>query len=328
MVSEKKGSVLYVLEILKQSSDENHPLTYEEIINKLYNLYGIEIERKTVARDVSILQDFGYDIVKRGNRGLYLGFRDFEEGEILYLIDAIYSSRFMPTTYAKDLANRITKNLSEYKRKKIKHLEKIDDGTRTDNKEIFWTIELLNEAIEQKKKVEFQYGAYGIDKKLKLKGDGKFYKINPYFMVNNRGKYYLVCNNDKYDDISNYKLECISNIKVLNEPIKPISNLPNHDNFSIKNYVKEHIYMVFGNSVNAEVKLSSEDKVNDFIDWFGKDVSFEKTPTGIIASLKVNEESLIFWALQYGKHVEVLKPTQTREKIKDILKTMTEIYNN
>jgi predicted DNA-binding transcriptional regulator YafY len=316
------------LEILKHSSDDNHPLTYEDIIKKLYNLYGIEIERKTVARDISILQDFGYDIIKRGNRGLYLGSRDFEEGEVLYLIDAIYSSRFMPTAYAKDLANRITKNLSEYKRKKIKHLEKIDDGTRTDNKEIFWTIELLNEAIEQKKKVEFQYGAYDINKKLKLKGDGKFYKINPYFMVNNRGKYYLVCNNDKYDDISNYKLECISNIKVLNEPIKPISDLPNNDNFSVKNYVKEHVYMVFGTSVNAEVKLSNEDKVNDFIDWFGKDVSFEKTSQGIIASLKVNEESLIFWALQYGKHVEVLKPTQTREKIKDILKTMSETYNN
>lgn len=327
MVSEKKGSILYILEILRQYSDENHPLTYEDIINKLYNLYGIEIERKTVARDVSILQDFGYDVVKRGNRGLYLGFRDFEEGEILYLIDAIYSSRFMPTAYAKDLVERLTKNLSEYKRKKFKHLEKIDDGIRTDNKEIFWTIELLNEAIEQKKKVEFQYGAYGIDKKLKLKGDGKFYKINPYFMVNNRGKYYLVCNNDKYNDISNYKLECICNIKVLNEEIKPISTLPNMNNFSVKNYVKEHIYMVFGNSVNAEVKLSSEDKVNDFIDWFGKDVSFERKPNGIIANLKVNEESLIFWALQYGKHVEVLKPIETRQKIKDILKTMSETYN-
>ena len=55
----------------------------------------------------------------------------------------------------------------------------------------------FNFELEQKKKVEFQYSAYGIDKKLAVKGDGKFYKINPYFMVNNRGKYYLVCNYDK-----------------------------------------------------------------------------------------------------------------------------------
>ena len=327
MISEKKGSVLYTLKILKAYSDEQHLLTYEMIADKLYHGYGIEIERKTIARDISILQDFGYDIVKKGNRGLYLGFRDFEEGEILYLIDAIYSSKSMPTKYARDLVERLTKNHSNFKKKKYKYLEKIDDGVRADNKEIFWTIEILNEAIEKKKKVEFQYGAYGIDKTLKLKGDGKFYKINPYFMVNNRGKYYLVCNYDKYVDVSNYKIECISNIKILDEDIKPITELPNNENFSVKDYVKEHIYMAFGDSVDAEVKLASEDKINDFIDWFGKDVQISNIKDEIIARLKVNEESLIFWSLQYGEHVEVLKPVETRNKIKQIVKGMLEKYN-
>lgn len=328
MISEKKGSILYTLEILKSDTDEKHLLTYEMIVDKLYHGYGIEVERKTVARDISILKDFGYDIVKKGNRGLYLGFRDFEEGELLFLIDAIYSSKTMPTKYARDLVERLTKNYSKFKKKKYKYLEKIDDGVRTDNKEIFWTIEILNEAIENKKKVEFQYGAYGIDKKLKLKGDGKFYKINPYFMVNNKGKYYLVCNYDKYDDVSNYKIECISNIKIIDEDIKPINELPGNENFSVKDYVKEHIYMAFGDSVDAEIRLQSEDKVNDFIDWFGKDSDISKTGDCVVAKLKVNEESLIFWALQYGEHVEVLKPLETREKIKKILKDMTQKYDN
>ncbi|MBR7172692.1 MAG: WYL domain-containing transcriptional regulator [Clostridia bacterium] len=327
MISEKKGSILYTLEILKAYSDEQHLLTYEMISDKLYHGYGLEIERKTIARDIAILQEFGYDVVKKGNRGLYLGFRDFEEGELLYLIDAIYSSKSMPTKYAKDLVERLTKNHSNYKKKKYKYLEKIDDGARTDNKEIFWTIELLNEAIEKKKKVEFQYGAYGIDKKIKLKGDGKFYKINPYFMVNNKGKYYLVCNYDKYDDVSNYKIECISNIKILDEDIKPITELPSNKDFSVKDYVKEHVYMAFGESVDAEIRIASEEKINDFIDWFGKDSSIFKKGDDIVATLKVNEESLIFWALQYGQHVEVLKPIETREKIKKILNGMVEKYN-
>jgi predicted DNA-binding transcriptional regulator YafY len=86
--------------------------------------------------------------------------------------------------------------------------------------------------------------------------------------------------------------------------------------------------MVFGKSVNASVKIKSEDKINDFIDWFGKDVSFEKVDSCLVANLKVNEESLIFWALQYGQYVEVLKPLETRNKIKEILKTMIESYND
>ena len=262
MIAEKKGSILYTLEILKTQSDENHLLTYDVIADKLYHIYGLELERKTIARDIAILQEFGYDIVKRGNRGLYLGFRDYEEGEILFLIDAIYSSKSMPTKYAKDLVDRLTKNHSNFKKKKYRYLEKIDDGARTDNKEIFWTIEILNEAIEKRKKVEFQYGAYGIDKKLKLKGDGKFYKINPYFMVNNKGKYYLVCNYDKYDDMANYKIECISNINILDEDIRPISELPGQENFSVKDYVKEHVYMAIGDSVDAEVKIKNESKIS------------------------------------------------------------------
>lgn len=328
MLNEKKGSILYTLKVLKQYSDETHLLTYDMMQNKLYNTFGIEIERKTVARDISILQNFGYDIVKKGNRGLYLGFRDFEEGELLYLIDAIYSSHSMPTRYVKDLVDKLTKNLSIYKKKKYKYLEKIDDEIINDNKEIFLNIEILSEAVEKKKKVEFQYGAYGIDKKIKLKGDGKFYKINPYFMVNNKGKYYLVCNYDKYNDISNYKIDFISNIKILDEDVKPINTLSNQENFSMKEYIKEHIYMAFGKSVKAKIKINTEDKVNDFIEWFGKDVNFEKMNNEIIASLKVNEESLIFWALQYGQYVEILEPLETRNKIKYIINEMQNQYND
>lgn len=328
MANDKKGSLLYVLDILKEYTDEKHLLTYSMIAEKLSMIYSVEIERKTIASSIDILIDHGYNIVKCGKNGLYLGERDFEDGELLFLIDAIYSSKSMPTKYAKDLASRLTKNFSKYKKKKFSYLEKFDDGSKTDNKQIFYTIEILNDAIEQKKKVEFQYGAYGLDKQLKLKGDGKTYKINPYYMVNNRGKYYLVCNYDKYNDISNYKIECIANIKILEEQAKPIEEVCGGDNFSIKEYIKQHIYMVSGETVKAKVKINLEDKVNDFVDWFGKDVDISKECGYIIASLKVNEDSLIYWALQYGEHFEILEPIQTREKIKEKLNNISQKYKN
>ena len=326
MANEKKSSIFYILNILKECSDEKHTLTYAAIAEKLYARYGIEIERKTIASNIDILQEQGYDIVKCGKNGLYLGEREFENGELLFLIDAIYSSKSMPTKYAKDLVERLTKGFSKYEKKKFNHLEKIDDGSRSDNREIFWTIEVLNEAIENNKKVEFQYGAYDINKKLQLKGDGKVYKINPYFMINNRGKYYLVCNHEKYNDISNYKIECIVNIKILDEPVRLIEELDGGQNFSIKEYAKEHIYMVSGKTINAEVKIDNQEKINDFVDWFGKDVYFTKSAGHVVASLKVNEEALIYWALQYGEHVEILSPLETREKIRNIVEAMMKKY--
>lgn len=324
MINEKKSSILYVLDIIKKYSDEKHYLTYADIIGKLDRDYGITLERKTIARDVDALTDYGYDIHKAGNKGLYLASRDFEQGELLYLIDAIYSSRFMPTNYAKDLVEKLMKNYSMFDQKQLKHLEKIEDS-EADNKQLFYTIEILNEAITKKRKVEFKYNAYGLDKKLSPKED-KIYKINPYFMVNNHGKYYLVCNYDKYNDLANYKIDCITDIKILDEKAKKITELDGQENFSMKQYVKEHIYMTHGESVNAELKFANKKFVNDFIEWFGKNVELEETDSGIIAKAKVNEDALIFWSLQYGEHVEILKPAKTREKILSIIKNILDKY--
>ena len=315
MINEKKGSLLYVLDVLKKYSDEKHYLKYADIISKLSTLYGIEIERKTVARDIDILSDYGYDIKKHGKSGLYLGERDYENGELLYLLDAIYSSRSMPTKYVRELAEKLMKNNSVYQQKNIKHLEKISNDNIIDNKQLFLTIETLNDAINKKRKVEFKYNTFGIDKTFTPKYGDKVYIINPYFMINNHGKYYLVCNYDKYNDLSNYKIDYISEVKILDEPIKKIDELDGCKNFSIKNYINEHIYMTHGNSVNVQLKFDSKKFVNDFIDWFGGAVSISEDNGVITASAKVNEDALIYWALQYGEHVEILKPLDTKNKI-------------
>lgn len=325
-MEDKKSSVLYVLDILKKYTDKDHLLTYSSIAEKLLNFYDIELNRKTIARDIDILIDKGYDIVKRGNLGVYLGLRDFEEGELLFLIDAIYSSRSMPTKYAKDLVGKLTKEHSVYDKRKYSYIEKIDDGSRSDNKQIFYTIEILSEAIEQKKKVEFQYGSYDINKKLIPRKDGKVYKVNPYFLVNNHGKYYLVCNYDKYENLGNYKIECISNIKILDEDIKPLKLLPNMENFSIKEYMQEHIYMMAGKSVKTKIKVDNVDRVNDIISWFGDKVRITQKDGEIFVEFSVNEDALVYWALQYGESMEIVEPVSTREKMATTLKNILGKY--
>ena len=327
MITDKKSSVLYVLEILQQYTDANHQLNYSQIKDKLQSIYDVSLERKTIARDIDILIEKGYDILKRGNYGVCLRSRSLEEGELLYLIDAIYSSKSIPTKYAKDIIEKLTKDCSLYSKKKFKYLEKMDDYNRTDNKQLFLTIEVLNDAIEQGKKVEFQYNAYGINKELKAKEEGKKYIVNPYYMVNNNGKYYLVCNLDKYEDLSNYKIENISNIKILQEDIKPIKSLPQQENFSIKQYMNEHIYMMSGESVVATMKIYNNKRINDIISWFGKNIFIKETDGETFVTIKVNENALIYWAMQYGEYVEIISPIETKNKMIELLKNMLNRYN-
>ena len=225
------------------------------------------------------------------------------------------------------MIEKLTNDVSKYDKSKYKTIQKVDDVARSKNREMFYIIEVLNEAIEKGKKVKFNYNEYMISKEMTPRFQGKQFLINPYFMVNSRGKYYLVCNYDKYNDLSNYKIECISNISITDEPIKPISKLDNTEGFSKKKYIDEHIYMTFGKSVDVKLKVSKSKYISDLIDWFGDNIQIElNTNDELIVSLKVNEQALIYWAMQYGEHFEIISPQDTREKIILLLKNVLDKY--
>ena len=85
--------------------------------------------------------------------------------------------------------------------------------------------------------------------------------------------------------------------------------------------------MTFGTSVDAELKLDDPKYLNDVIDWFGDDISImEGKNKKLHIHFKVNEQALVYWALQYGQHIEVVSPKDTREKIKNTLKDIIKRY--
>jgi len=328
MENNKKLLSLYILKILEKYSDETHVLTQKDIIDKIYQTYGIEFERKTISRNIDSLIDFGYDIIKNKKTGVYLDSRRFEEGEIAFLVDAIFSSKSIPSGYAKDLIGKIMQDVSVYNTKKYKYVHKADEISRTDNKQLFLNIDVINQAIEGNKKISFQYNEYDINKNLVPKKDGGDYIVNPYFMINSRGKYYLVGNYDKYDDASHYKLELITNIKINERPIKPIQKVAEFkDGVDISKYINEHIYMFGGEACNITLKLNDKAVINDLIEWFGKDVSIRDRDNSVYASFKTNKQSFIYWALQYGENIEVIEPRELREDIKQVLKNLLEKYD-
>ena len=54
MIENKKASILLILKVLQEYSDEEHFLTQQDIIDKVDELYGIELERKSVAFSISL----------------------------------------------------------------------------------------------------------------------------------------------------------------------------------------------------------------------------------------------------------------------------------
>ena len=320
----KKLSILYTLQILKDYSDENHLLSQNEIVKKIYSIYGMECERKSIGTNIDSLIDFGYDIVKT-NSGCFLASREFETSEIRFLIDAVFSSKSIDSRHSRELSNKLSNLLSSYQRKQYKYIYKADELNRTNNKELFYNIDIINEAIEKNKQIQFEYNRFyykDINKKKKP------YIVNPYFLINNQGKYFLVCNYDYFDEIGNYKLERIHNIKILDTDIKPIKQVKGFENgLDIAKYANENIYMFTTNSVNATIQIYDDWATAYVEEWFGKNARFYEKDNKIYADIIANESSLIYWCLQYGEVIEIIEPKQCREKIKDILKEMSKRYN-
>ena len=88
--SNKKLYIMYILKVLREESDENHPLKQAEIISKIKSRYAVEIDRKTISRTIESLVDMGIDIVKLEGGGCYIADRDLEPSEVTFLIDAIF----------------------------------------------------------------------------------------------------------------------------------------------------------------------------------------------------------------------------------------------
>lgn len=321
--SNKKLSIIYTLEILKEYSDENHLLTQADIAKLIAQVYGMECERKSIATNIESLIDLGIDIIKVAHKGCYIGERALEPSEVSFIVDALFSSKSINGKQAKDISLKLSTLLSKYQRKKYNYIFKSDQINRTDNCELFYNIEIIQEAIENNKKISFQYIKPYFEKE-----NRKFpYIVNPYFLINSQGRYYLVCNYDHFNEISNYKLDFIKNIKILDEERKLITDIEGCEKgLDISKYINEHIYAFGDRTINATLKLPDENAVPYVIEWFGGNAKIYKKENTIFAEVTANEQALIYWCLQYGESVELVSPKITREKIKEILNQIYEKY--
>ncbi|MBQ8909249.1 MAG: WYL domain-containing protein [Clostridia bacterium] len=325
--SSKKLSILYILEVLKEYSNETHPLKQEDILNKIYNIYGMECERKSIGANIDLLIDLGYDIIKL-KKGCYLGQREIEPSEVTFLIDAIFSSKSIDGEHAKKLSKKLMGLLSKHDRKNYNYIYNSNHVTRTDNKQVFYNIEIIHSAIEQNKKISFNYQRFYFDKQKREQRKSKRLYVSPYFFVNNQGKYYLVCAFNNTEDVANYRVDNMKEVQIVDDERRDIKQLKNFTKgLDMAAYASKNQYMLSADPIVAKVKISNDYAENYVSDWFGDNARFEMENEEIFAYISSTESTIIYWCLQYGENIELIEPVATREKIKNIIKGMSEKYD-
>ncbi len=323
----KKMLNILILDVLKRYSDAEHPLTQQAIIRILKSDYGVEkIDRRSVKANVLSLSDMGYEISMDEGDGYYLISREFEDAELRMLIDSVLFSKTISDKYAKRLIEKLKSFGNIYFDMKVSHVKPTPTLHRTDNKQVLFNVNEINEAMDQKKKIRFRYNKYGTD--FKMHDQGKEYIMNPYQMVASNGFYYLLGNIDKYDDVSYYRIDKMKDVYILEDKIKPqkeVIGLGNQLNLS--KHMAEHIYMFCGESENITIK-TTPDMMDTLVDWFGKDFKIlEKDDETLKIKVRCNVNAMTCWALQYGPYVEIIEPAHVRAEIARETKAMYEKYS-
>jgi predicted DNA-binding transcriptional regulator YafY len=255
--------------------------------------------------------------------------REFEDAELRMLIDSVLFSKNLTKNQAKILVEKLKKLGNRYFPVKVTHISNLPNLHHGDNKQLMYAVDTVNEAISLKKKISFVYNRYGTDFKLHPRRKEE-YIVNPYQMVANNGWFYLIANYDKYDDVSHYRLDKMTSVKIIDEKVKPMSQVKGLERgFNLPKHMAEHIYMFCGESVHIKM-LADGDLMNELVDWFGKDFSIleERRNGRLLISLKCNENAFFYWALQFGLSVEVLEPEGLRGRIAEAVEIMNEKYHS
>jgi len=321
---DKKALNMMILEVLEQYTDRDHRLTQQKIVDLLEKNYGVPCTRQTIKNNLMLLGEMGYEISMEG--GIFLKSRLFDNAELRMLIDSVLFSRTLSGEEAERLIKKLKALGNKYFHAKVKHVCHLPKLIHSDNKQVLLNLDVLSDAIEQERKVSFTYNSYGKDFQLHPRRKEP-YIVNPYQMVANQGRYYLLCSYDTSNRLSHYRLDYMTKLEMLDEKVKPMDQMEDFvQGYSLPKHMAEHIYMFSGPSVQVKMRVS-EHMIGALIDWFGKKFRIvQEEADKLIVSVACNKQAMRYWALQYGQYAEILEPESLRDEIREVVDCMVSFY--
>ncbi|MBQ7761550.1 MAG: WYL domain-containing protein [Clostridia bacterium] len=313
-------AVIRILSILKDHSDENHKLTHKQIATYLERDYGIVLERKAIASNLRDLEIGGFDI-EITPKGAYLDKRELDDLEIRLLIDAVLGSKYIDKKHSKALIEKLCGLSNKYFKSSVKNIHTLDTREKSENLDLLYNIDIVNEAIDEGKQIQFIYNKYDIDKKLHPVSKNP-YIITPYQLVLSNGNYYLLGEESQQKITLSFKLDRITKMNIVESKKRIRAEV---SVLQISDYIKTHPYMYAGEPQQIKL-LVKKDFLSEAIDFFGKDIRITKNNEDYAIDLKSSTQGIFEWAMQNGGEVEVLSPQDLRNQIRSTLYKMEKSY--
>ena len=312
---DKKGRLLALRDYLYKYTDEQHMVSTQELIDEMTR-QGYPGNRKTIKDDIDVLNKFGMDIITNVSRGnsFYVGSREFELAELKLLVDAVSSSRFISAARSEQLIGKLTEMTSVYEQPQITPRIYTDERIKANNPSLYYVIDMLIQAVQEKKKVRFQYGEYDADKNKVLRNDGEIYINSPYGCLWSDDFYYLIGYSEKRKKVVTFRVDRIIELEIMDEEI-----IQEPDGFNMADYAKTVIEMYDGEPQEVEL-LCDNELMKSVIDKFGENIKTERISDEQFKAIVNVATSKTFyaWCFRFAGQMKIVGPKDVVDEYKSM----------
>ena len=314
-----KMKMLALWEILKQESDPEHPLSTNELCQKLH-AKGIPCERKSIATDMAQFKRYGFDVENKKigrERVYFIEDRQFSVPELKILIDAVQAATFITEKKTGEMVDKIAA-LGGSHRSEILRSNIVRFNTRKHtNESIYYSVNELEQALIQKRQASFLYFDLNEKHERVYRKEQKRYVVDPIALVFLGDNYYLMCYSTKYEQIVSYRVDRMENVTVLDTPACPQAQLPEEQIAAFT----EQTFKMFGGETETVTLRFTNELIGIIYDKFGEDTQMLRIDEDTCAARVTVQVSPTFWGwvFQFRGELQITEPQDLIDTYKALL---------
>lgn len=312
----QKRKLLYLLEIFRRETDEEHPMTLKRLEERLAD-YGVSAERKSLYDDLEQLRLFGADIVTLRGRQVqyYLGEREFDLAELRLLVDAVQSSRFITQKKSLALIQKLEGQASRYQAGQLQQQVLVSGRIKSMNESIYYNVDRLQTAIRENRQVRFQYFDWDMHKTKKLRREGAAYRVSPWALLWDHENYYLVAF-EAEKGLRHYRVDRMQAIESLPEER---TGREAHEAREQADLTRKTFGMFGGEEQPVTLRCAAW-MAGVILDRFGHEVTLMPVDDGFTVRVPVAVSPPFFaWASGFGGDLRIEGPLAVREEYRRYL---------
>ncbi len=320
----QKRKLLYLLDILARETDEEHPLTLEQI-RTLLAAHGVEAERKSLYDDLEQLRLYGADIITRRDRQVryYLGQRTFDLPELRLLVDAVQSSKFITHSKSVELIRKLEGLTSRHQAGQLQRQVLVTGRIKSMNESIYYNVDHLHTAMNTDRQVSFQYFDWDIRKQRQLRRNGVAYTVSPWALTWDDENYYLIAY-EAGKGLRHYRVDRMLRITPTGDKRQGREQFEAEDMAAFS----RKTFGMFHGEVQPVTLRCARWMTGVILDRFGQDTAL--LPDGdshftVRVPIAVSEP-FFAWASGFGTDLTIVKPDAVRVQYTAYLKEIVQQY--